>query len=74
MLETCIVCGTLKGALFCGKANSFVLFFSFFKKRPTVFDLEYLKQKLDREAERRDEGSRRKDRLTSMQEDRNKTY
>lgn len=39
------------------------------KKNPTAFDLEYLKQMLDRRAERKDEGSRRKDRPTSRQED-----
>ena len=39
-------------AIFCGKANSLVLLR---KKIPTTFDLEYLKQILDRKAEKKDE-------------------
>jgi len=38
-------------------------------KKPTAFDPEYLKQILDRKAKRKDEGSRRKDLLTSRQEE-----
>ena len=38
--------------------------------KTTAFDLEYLKQILDRKVERKDEGSRGKDRPTSRQEGR----
>ena len=55
-------------ALFGGKANSLVL--SRKNKIPTAFDLQYLKQILDKKAKRKDEGSRRKDRPRSTEEDR----
>ena len=53
--------------IFCGKANSLVLLR---KRIPTAFDLEYLKQIIDRKAKKKDEGSRRKDRPTRRQEHR----
>ena len=53
--------------IFCGKANSLVLLR---KGIPTAFDLEYLKQIIERKVKKKDEGSRRKDRPTSRQEHR----
>ena len=55
--------------IFCGKANSLVLLR---KRIPTAFDLECLKQIIDRKAKKKDEGSRRKDNRdkTSRQEHR----
>ena len=58
--------GTLSCVIFCGEANSLVLL----KQKDTTFDVEYVKQMLGRKTERKEEGSGRKYRPTSRQEER----